>query len=110
MIKGITVILYERTQSGVDDLNDAVYTETPVTVDNVLVTPVDSTEIVNSITLEGKKAVYELCLPKGDAHEWENCRVSFFGEDWIAFGFTREYIEDNVPLSWNKKVKVARYE
>ena len=58
MIKGITVILYERTQRGVDDLNDAVYTETPVTVDNVLVTPVDSTEIVNSITLEGKKAVY----------------------------------------------------
>jgi len=110
MIKGITVILYERTQSGVDDLNDAVYTETPVEVKNVLVTPVDSTEIVNSITLEGKKAVYELCLPKGDAHEWENCRVSFFGEDWIAFGFTREYIEDNVPLSWNRKVKVARYE
>lgn len=110
MIKGITVILYERTQSGVNDLNDAVYTETPVEVKNVLVTPVDSTEIVNSITLEGKKAVYELCLPKGDAHEWENCRVSFFGEDWIAFGFTREYIEDNVPLSWNRKVKVARYE
>ena len=110
MIKGITVILYERTQSGVDDLNDAVYTETPVEVKNVLVTPADSTEIVNSITLEGKKAVYELCLPKGDTHEWENCRVSFFGEDWIAFGFTREYIEDNVPLSWNRKVKVARYE
>ena len=110
MIKGITVILYERIQSGVDDLNDAVYTETPVEVKNVLVTPVDSTEIVNSITLEGKKAVYELCLPKGDAHEWENCRVSFFGEDWIAFGFIREYIEDNVPLSWNRKVKVARYE
>lgn len=110
MIKGITVILYERTQSGVNELNDAVYTEIPVTVNNVLVTPVDSTEIVNSITLEGKKAVYELCLPKGDAHEWENCRVSFFGEDWIAFGLTREYIEANVPLSWNRKVKVARYE
>lgn len=110
MIKGITVVLYERTQSGVDDLNDAIYTETPVTVNNVLVTPIDSTEIVNSITLEGKKAVYELCLPKGDTHEWDNCRVSFYGEDWIAFGLPREYIEDNVPLSWNRKIKVARYE
>jgi hypothetical protein len=110
MIKGITVILYERKQIGVDELNDAVYTETPVPVKNVLVLPVDTKEIVNSVTLEGKKAVYELCLPKGDAHEWENCRVSFYGEDWIAFGLPREYIEANVPLSWNRKVKVARYE
>lgn len=110
MIKGITVILYEREQIGTDALNDAVYLETPVEVKNVLVTPVDSAEIVNSITLEGKKAVYELCLPKGDTHEWENCRVSFYGEDWIAFGFTREYIDANVPLSWNKKGKAARYE
>ena len=110
MIKGITVTLYERTKSGSDAFNDAIYTETAVEVSNVLVTPVDSTEVVSSLTLEGKKAVYELCLPKWDTHEWENCRVSFFGKDWIAFGLTREYIEANVPLSWNRKVKVARYE
>ena len=110
MIKGITVTLYERTAGDPDAFNDATYTESAVTVNNVLVTPVDSAEVVSSTTLEGKKAVYELCLPKGDTHEWENCRVSFFGEDWIAFGLNREYIEANVPLSWNKKVKVARYE
>lgn len=109
MIKGITVTLYERTQNGVDSLNNPVYAETATEVKNVLVTPVDSLELTDSTSLEGKKAVYELSIPKGDTHSWENCRISFFGEDWEAVGFVREWINGNVPLSWNKKVKVARY-
>ncbi len=110
MIKGITVILYERTQTGVDDLNDPVYSESPVEVKNVLVGQPDSDEIVNSVTLEGKKAEYELCIPKGDTHSWENSKVTIWGENFVTFGKVYQYIEENVPLSWNKKVKVARYE
>ena len=40
LIKGIPVILYERTQTGEDAFHAPVYTETPVTVENVLITPV----------------------------------------------------------------------
>ena len=39
LIKGIPVVLYERTQTNRDDLGDPVYGETPVTVENVLVCP-----------------------------------------------------------------------
>lgn len=110
MIKGITVTLYERTQSGVDSLNNPVYTEVPVQVDNVLVTPTNTDEMTSNTSLEGRKIEYELCLPKGDNHSWENCKVSFWGECFIVIGIGREYIEENIPLSWNRKIKVARYE
>ena len=41
-IKGIPVTLYEKTQTDEDAFHDPVYTEMPVTVENVLVTPADA--------------------------------------------------------------------
>lgn len=110
MIKGITVTLYERTQTGKDALNAPIYTETPVAVENVLVTPVSADDVVSDLQLYGKRAEYELCLPKGDAHDWRDCRVDFFGQRFRVFGLPRTYIEENVPLLWNTKIKVERYE
>ena len=106
MIKGIDVILYEKRQTGVDALNAPVYEQTPVTVSNVLVTPQDSVAIAEDFRLYGKRLVYELCIPKGDTHNWTDTRVDFFGESFGTFGMPREYIEANVPLAWNRKVKV----
>jgi hypothetical protein len=34
----------------------------------------------------------------------------FFGEDWKAVTPAVGGIEENIPLSWNKKIKVERYE
>lgn len=109
--KGITVTLYERTQTSVDAFNHPVYTETAVNIDNVLVAPTDSldTEITDTLNLLGKKAKYQLGIPKGDTHSWENCRVSFFGEDWRVIGKPTEGIESMIPLQWNRKVLVESY-
>ena len=109
LIKGITVTLYERTQTGQDAFGAAVYTETPTPVENVLVTPLESSAVVGDLQMQGAHAVYELCLPKGDAHDWEGCRVDFFGQSWRVCGFGVEFIPENVPLCWNRKVKVERY-
>ena len=109
-IKGITVTLYEKTQTSVDAFGAPVYTDVPVKIDNVLVAPVSGDEIVNDLDLYGKKAVYQLGIPKGDTHNWENAHVDFFGESWQTFGAPVEGIEDMIPLAWNKKVKVARYD
>lgn len=109
-LKGITVTLYAKTQTGTDGFGDPVYTETEISVDDVLVYPSTSTEILEMVNLYGKKAVYTLAIPKGDANDWEDRRVSFFGEDWRTFGIPTEGIEDNIPLRWNKKVTVERYE
>lgn len=109
MIKGITVTLYERSQTGTDAFNAPTYTETPVAVKNVLVSPVTNEDVIDALNLYGKHAIYELCLPKGDAHDWQDCRVDFFGKSFRTFGSGKEYIEANVPLCWNKKVLVEAY-
>ena len=111
IIRGITVTLYNLVQTGRDPLNKPIYEEVPVTVDNVLVAPVSSTEQLETFSLTGRKAVYQLGIPKGDTHEWiAGCKVSFFNADWRIIGIPAEGIEDMIPLSWNKKVQVERYE
>ena len=108
-IKGITITLYERKQTGVDGAHRPIYEEIPVKVDNVIVYPTTSDDIVSTTELEGKKAVYTLCIPKGDTHVWEDSVVEFFGNKYKSFGFTQQYEEELLPLSWNKKVLVKRY-
>ncbi len=108
-MRGRTVILYERTQTGTDGFNRPIYTETPVEVANVLIAPVSSEDVINEMNLTGKRAVYQLGIPKGDAHDWANTRVSFFGEDWQTIGYPQEGQEELIPLSWNRKVTVERY-
>lgn len=108
---GITVTLYERTSTETDALNHPIYTETPTTVNNVLVAPMDTQEVLEAYNLTGRKAVYQMAIPKGDTHDWSaGKKVSFFGEDWRIIGMPLEGIDHLIPLSWNKKVRVERYE
>lgn len=109
-IRGIDVTLYEKTVTGVDEFNNERYEEVPVVIHNVLVAPASAQETLDSHNLYGKKAIYTLAIPKGDEHEWEDVRVSFFGKDWKTFGIPLEGIECDIPLDWNKKVTVDRYE
>lgn len=110
-MKGITITIYDRTQTGTDELNHPIYREVPVSVDNVLVAPVNSTEVLDTYNLTGRKAVYQLAIPKGDTHQWTaGKKVSFFGEDWRIIEIAEEGIEKLIPLDWNKKVRVERYE
>lgn len=109
-IKGITVTLWLKTAVGVDEFNEPIYNETPVNVDNVLVYPSSPEEVLETTNLYGRKAVYTLAIPKGDDHDWENSKIDFFGESWRSFGIPTKGIEDLIPLSWNMKVMVERYE
>ncbi len=107
--RGVTVILYERSESGKDGFNRPIYTETPVAVDNVLIGEPSTEDITNEINLSGKHLAYTLGIPKGDGHSWADCKVEFFGETFRTIGEPTQGIEDLIPLSWNKKVKVERY-
>lgn len=110
MIRGIDVTLYERQKTGVDGFGRPIYKETPVTVANVLVTPASPQEIIDELNLSGKRLEYTLSIPKGDAHAWDGATVEFFGRRWHVIGLPQEWIEDMVPLAWNKKIKVERIE
>lgn len=110
-MKGVNVILYDRVVTGNDALNHPVYAETAQTVENVLIAPMSTNEILENYNLTGRKAVYQLAIPKGDAHDWTaGKRVDFFGKSWRIIDIPEEGIEDLIPLSWNKKVRVETYE
>ena len=109
MITGRTVVLLETQQTGVDAFNRPTYAEVPVEVENVLIAPLSDQEVLETLNLTGRKAVYQLGLPKGDAHDWENQRVQFFGQTWQVIGIPTEGQSELIPLFWNKKVKVERY-
>lgn len=110
MIKGIDVILVDTVKTGEDAFGNPTFDEVEITIKNVLVAPTTSDDLPTSINLDGKKNVYTLAIPKGDANVWEDKKVKFFGKEWRTFGFATEGIEANIPLKWNKKVLVERYE
>ena len=108
MIQGIPVVLKERTRTGVNEINEPVYEETEVTVDNVLVGSPKTDEIADALKLYGKKLDYMLYLPKGDAHNWENATVTFFGRTFRTVGLPMTLIEENIPeaVLWNARIQV----
>ena len=108
-IKGITVTLVSKHETGRDPFGEPIYEDVEIEVDNVLISPTTSDDIVNQMTLTGKKAVYTLAIPKGDTNNWEDQEVLFFGEKWRVFGVPLQGIDHLIPLSWNKKVMVERY-
>ena len=110
-IKGITVSLVSRVQNGTDDFGKPIYEDaTPVDVSNVLVSPATSEDVINELSLSGKHLVYKLAIPKGDTHDWVDAKVLFFDTTFKVVGIPQGGIEDMIPLEWNKKVNVERYE
>lgn len=110
VIKGIPITLWMHTKIGVDGFGRPIYEYHPETINNVLVGEPSTEDIANELNLSGKRIAYTLAIPKGDTHEWENTTVEFFGRKFRTIGIPTEGIEEMIPLSWNKKVKVECYE
>lgn len=109
-IKGIPVKLAVKTQTGVDGFNRPTYEVSHEVVENVLVGEPSAEDVMNELNLSGKRIAYVLAIPKGDTHTWENTEVEFWGMVFKTVGIPTQGIDDNMPLKWNKKVKVERYE
>lgn len=109
LLKGVTITLLREVEVCKDPFGRPVYDIEEEEVDDVLVAPATTTDLPATIDLTGKKVVYTLAIPKGDTHDWTDCRVRFFGYEWRSIGFPLEGIEENIPLRWNKKVTVELY-
>ena len=105
-MRGITVILLDRYPIGLDPFNKPQFAEIRIPVDNVLVAPLSDEEILDTLNLTGRRATYQLGIPKGDTHIWAGKEVIFWGRKWQVIGEPTEGIDELIPLSWNKKVKV----
>lgn len=112
MIKGITIKIIKKTQTGYDWANAPVYEESEEEVSNVLVGEPSADDVINTLNLHGKHVAYMLAIPKGDTHDWTDTEVILpppFSGRFRTIGEATVGIEENIPLMWNKKVKVERY-
>ena len=114
MIKGVTVTIIQRVKTGTDAFNAPIYNTVTDTVSNVLYSPTDPADNISELQLYGKQSVYTLAIPKGDTHNWKDAIVEIplvtGSERFRVFGEPISGIEANIPLGWNTKVKVERYE
>lgn len=110
LIKGMTVQLVIKENTGVDGFNRPTYEENIIDVNNVLVGTPSSEEITDTLSLEGKIIAYMLAIPKGDSNSWVDTEVILWGERYRTIGKPIQGIEENIPLDWNKKVRVERCE
>lgn len=110
LIKGQTITLYSKTQTGSDPFGQAVCEETPVEVSNVLIAPISADAAPEQDGLQNALEAYEIHIPKGDTNVWEDCRVSFWGKTFQAVGAVKRYMEENTPLDWIGSIRVERYD
>lgn len=113
-MRGMTVTLYEQTQTGTDAFGAPIYTETAVNVDNVLIGEPSSDDIITSTQLYGKVIRYMLGIPKGDSHNWQDKHVSWtdaYGTTHHVktFGFPITGVESLIPTPWHMKVRCEAY-
>lgn len=108
-MKGMTVQLVVKTETGTDPFGAPIYTEELVDVNDVLVGQPSSEDVLSTLELTGKRIAYTLGIPKGDTHVWENTDVIIWGERFRTIGFPQTGIQENIPLRWGSNVKVERY-
>ena len=112
MIQGVTITIMTKTEAGKDDFNRQLYTETAVTVENVLIGQPTTQEITETLDLYGKRVEYWLGIPKEDANDWTDIKVVLpepFAGTYRTFGFPVAGIPAHMPpLPWNKKGRVER--
>ena len=110
-MKGVTVTLKSKTQTGLDDFGQPLYTETDIAIADVLVGEPSTEDVQNALTAYGKQIAYTLAIPKGDSNNWYKAKV-VLPAPWDAtfnvIGDATIGIEDNIPLRWNKKVHIER--
>ena len=111
MMQGITITLKAKTKTGTDSFNRPIYTTADVAVDDVLVGEPTTDEVSNAQVMYGKQVAYTLAIPKGDTNTWEDAVVVLpepFAGTYHTIGYPTAGIEANIPLRWNKKVRIER--
>lgn len=110
MIVGQTVKLKVRTDTGErDEFDRPIYEDSYIDVADILIGEPTTDDITSTLTLTGKKVVYTLAIPKSDTNNWKDTEVIFWGDRYRTIGEPTQGIPENIPLRWNKKVKVERY-
>ena len=111
MIRGETVLVKHRLKSDTEDSqgNSAPSHEKLGTaVEDVLVAPGATSDIVDSIRPDGKQIAFTLYLPKGYEHDLTSALIYVRGERFAVVGSPRPWCPDMTPGRWNLVVGVVK--
>ena len=108
-MKGMTIQLVKKTQTGTDSFDAPVYSEELVDVNDCLVGQPSADDIANTLALYNKKIAYTIGIPKGDTNDWVDAEIVMFGGRYRTIGYPEQGILANIPLRWGQNIKVERY-
>lgn len=111
-MKGTTIQLLEKVQTGVNPVNEPIIVEHWIEVAGVLVGQPTTDDVTNTLQLYGKRVEYVLGIPKGDTHNWVNTEIILpapFTGRFRTIGYPITGEPENIPLGWGQNVKVERY-
>ena len=111
-MKGTTIQLLEKVQTGVNPVNEPIIVEHWIEVAGVLVGQPTTDDVTNSRQLYGKRVEYVLGIPKGDTHNWVDTEIILpapFTGHFRTIGYPITGEPENIPLGWGQNVKVERY-
>ena len=107
-MRGETVVVITRTETGRGPGNSPIWTEAEVAVGNVLVAPGARADALDSNRPSGVDVVFTLSFPKAFVGSLRGCRVRVRGEAFDVIGDPRPYQDANTPGDWDRPVEVER--
>jgi len=110
LLEGETVVVIQRAEVGRGAGNTPIYTTVEETVDNVLISPASTDDVIESNRPDGTELVWNLDFPKTFTGPLRGCRVRVRGEEFHVVGDPRPYLPTLTPGQWNRPVKVERRE
>lgn len=107
LIAGESVTVRTPTVS-YDEHMEEVVTWGEATVQNVVVTPGATSDVLDSTRPDGTRVAFTLGFPKTFTASLRGCRVIVRGVECAVIGDPHPYTAENVPGAWNYTAEVAR--
>jgi hypothetical protein len=107
-VRGETVTVITRTQTGTDPGGDAIWTTTETPVDNVLVANGSQTLSTDSIRPDGIEVACTLYFPRSFSGSLRGGIVKVRGHEYRVLGDPLPYDGGMTPTQWNLVVECER--
>lgn len=89
-----------------DEHMEEVVTWDETDVENVVVTPGATSDVLESARPDGTRTAYTLGFPKAFAAPLRGCRVLVRGTEFAVIGDPKPYTAGNVPGAWSYTAEV----
>ena len=107
LIAGETVTVRTPT-IGYDEHMEEVPSWSARPVENVVVTPGATSDVLDSTRPDGTRIAFTLGFPKSFTAPLRGCRVLVRGIECAVIGDPQPYTAENVPGAWNYTAEVER--